>query len=46
MSVILMLIYSGVRIGELLVLKKENVSLSEKWFDVTASKTEAGIQRH
>ena len=45
MSVILMLIYSGVRIGELLDLKKENVSLSEKWFDVTASKTEAGIRK-
>lgn len=45
MSVILMLIYSGVRIGELLDLKKENVSLSERWFDVTASKTEAGIRK-
>lgn len=45
MSVILMLIYSGVRIGELLDLKKENVSLSEKWFDVTASKTEAGTRK-
>lgn len=44
-SVILMLIYSGVRIGELLNLKKEDVNLSERWFDVTASKTEAGIRK-
>lgn len=44
-SVILMLIYTGVRIGELLDLKKENVNLSERWFDVTASKTEAGIRK-
>lgn len=43
--VILMLIYSGCRIGELLNLKKENVNLEEKWFDVIASKTEAGIRK-
>lgn len=43
-SVILMLIYSGVRIGELLDLKKENVNLNDKWFSVVASKTEAGIR--
>lgn len=44
-SVILMLIYSGVRIGELLDLKKCNVNLDEKWFFVEASKTGAGIRR-
>lgn len=44
-SVILILIYSGVRISELLDLKKENVNLSEKWFDIVASKTESGIRR-
>ncbi len=44
-SVVLMLIYSGVRVGELLDLKKENVNLSEKWFDVIASKTEAGVRK-
>lgn len=44
-KVILMLIYSGVRISELLDLKKENVNLKEKWFDVTASKTQAGIRK-
>lgn len=45
MTVILMLIYSGVRIGELLDLKKENVNLSEKWIDIKASKTKAGIRK-
>lgn len=44
-TVILMMIYSGVRIGEFLDLKKENVNLEEKWFDITASKTKAGIRR-
>lgn len=44
-SVILMLVYSGVRISELLDLKKEDVNLSERWFDVTASKTQAGIRK-
>ncbi len=44
-SVILMMIYSGVRISELLNLKKENVNLSERWFDITASKTAAGIRK-
>jgi site-specific recombinase XerD len=41
----LMLIYSGVRIGELLDLKKENVNLKVQWFDVVASKTAAGIRK-
>ena len=40
-----MLIYSGVRISELLDLKKENVNLKERWFDITASKTQAGIRK-
>lgn len=44
-SVILMLIYTGVRIGELLDLKKDKVNLAEKWFDITASKTKAGIRK-
>ena len=43
--VILMLIYTGCRIGEFLDLKKENVNLEERWFDITASKTEAGIRK-
>lgn len=44
-KVVLMLIYSGVRIGELLDLKKENVNLDEKWFDVIASKTKSGVRK-
>jgi len=44
-NVILMLIYSGCRISELLDLKKEHVNIKERWFDVTAAKTEAGIRK-
>lgn len=44
MQVVLMLIYSGVRISELLDLKKSDVHLSEKWFYVRDSKTDAGIR--
>lgn len=44
-KIILMLIYTGVRIGELIELKKENVNIEEKWFDVIASKTESGIRK-
>lgn len=40
----LMLMYSGVRISELLDLKKEDVFLDKKYFKVIASKTEAGIR--
>lgn len=43
-TVILMLIYTGCRIGELLDLKKENVNLEEKYFKIVASKTAAGIR--
>lgn len=42
---ILMLIYSGVRVSELLDLKKENVHLDEQWFEIVDSKTKAGIRR-
>lgn len=43
-SVILILIYTGVRISELLDLKKEDIHLEEKWFFVAASKTRAGVR--
>lgn len=43
--IILILIYSGCRISELLDLKKENVNLEERWFDITASKTQSGIRK-
>lgn len=42
---VLMLIYNGVRVSELLDLKKENVHLSEQYFDVIDSKTENGIRK-
>ena len=43
-TVILIMIYTGVRIGELLDLKKENVHLEERWFYIIESKTDAGIR--
>ncbi len=43
-TIVLMLIYSGCRIGELLDLKKENVNLEEHYFNIIASKTKAGIR--
>ena len=43
-SVILILIYSGCRIGELLDLKKSNVNLTERYFDIKKSKTLSGIR--
>ena len=44
-SIILMLIYCGVRISELLDLEKENVHIEERYFDVIESKTNAGIRK-
>ncbi len=44
-QIVLMLIYSGVRVSELLDLKKENVHLAEQYFDVILSKTENGIRK-
>lgn len=40
----LMLIYSGVRISELLELKKCNVHLEERYFFIEKSKTPAGVR--
>lgn len=40
-----MLIYTGCRISELLALKKEDINLQEKWFDIKKSKTAAGVRR-
>ena len=44
-QIILMLLYNGVRISELLDLKKENVHLEKQYFDVISSKTENGIRK-
>lgn len=43
-QIILMLIYSGVRVSELLDLKKENVHIDKQYFEVVASKTDSGIR--
>lgn len=42
---ILIMIYSGIRVGELRNLKKADIHLSERYFIVTESKTEAGRNR-
>mgnify|MGYP002520089225 CR=1 FL=1 len=44
-QIVLMLLYSGVRVSELLDLKKENVHLEEQYFDVICSKTENGLRK-
>lgn len=44
-QIILMLIYSGVRISELLDLEKKDVHLDERYFDVVKSKTDDGIRK-
>lgn len=43
-AVIWMLICSGVRIGELLDVRKEHVHLDEQYFEVKKSKTKAGVR--
>lgn len=43
-QIILILIYTGVRISELLNLKKEDVHIDEQYFEVKKSKTENGIR--
>lgn len=43
-TVILIMIYTGVRIGELLDLKKDDVHLEDRWFYVREAKTAAGIR--
>lgn len=43
-AAILMMIYSGVRVSELLELKKSDVNLNERYFNVRKSKTTAGIR--
>ena len=42
---ILIMIYSGCRINELLNLKKEDVHFEQQYFDVVSSKTDAGIRK-
>ena len=42
---VLILLYTGVRINELLNLKEEDIHLEEQYFDVVESKTKAGIRQ-
>ncbi len=43
-ATVLMLIYTGVRIGELLNLKKEDVYIENNYFNIIDSKTKNGIR--
>ncbi len=43
-TVVLILIYCGCRISELLNLTKPNINLDERWFYIGKAKTEAGIR--
>ena len=45
-TVILIMIYSGVRIGELLDLEKKDIHLDERWFYVKESKTDLHFSPH
>lgn len=40
----IILLYSGMRIGELLQMKKANVNLKQKYFDIKTAKTKSGIR--
>ena len=44
LQIVLMLIYSGVRVSELLNLKKSDININEQFFNVTKSKTQSGIR--
>ncbi len=44
-QIILMLIYTGLRISELLNLKKEDIHLDKSYLNVTSSKTTNGIRK-
>lgn len=43
-QIVLMLIYSGVRVSELLDLKRENIYIDEHYFKVVESKTDSGVR--
>lgn len=43
-QIVLMLIYSGVRVSELLDLKCENIYIDEHYFKVVESKTDSGVR--
>ena len=43
-KLMLVMIYTGMRIGEILAMKKENVHLDERYMDVIAAKTASGVR--
>lgn len=43
-DIVLILLYTGMRIGELIGLRKSEVKLRSKYFDIKRSKTKAGIR--
>ncbi len=43
-SIVIILIYTGLRISELFDLKREDVHIEEQYLDIKASKTEAGVR--
>lgn len=44
-GIILIMIYSGIRIGELCQIRKEHVHLEERYFDIPRFKTDAGARK-
>lgn len=44
-QIILFLVYTGVRIGEMFDLKKKHVHLDKQYFDIVNAKTDNGIRR-
>lgn len=42
---VLILIYTGLRIGEYLALRPQDIKLRERYLDIRHSKTEAGVRR-
>lgn len=44
-QIVLILIYTGLRIDELLSLEKKNVHLDERYLDIVKSKTSSGIRK-
>lgn len=42
---VLILIYTGLRVGELLALRPANIKIRERYLDIKHSKTQAGIRR-
>lgn len=44
-KLVLILIYSGLRIGELIGLKKDDIDLNDNFFIIRQSKTDAGVRQ-